>query len=346
MEKYLEKTLKNYLDRRSFLKVMGVLGAGLLAPQAFSAPLEGIKFDKKLYKLEETQALMGTFVTITVLDPSRAKGEEAIEAGFNEMKRLINIFNRFDNGTVISELNKKGIVTHIPFEMQTVMQKSFYFYQLTNTCFDITVKPLVDLFKGTFAVRGKPPALEEIKNALNLVGMENISYANREIKFLKEGMGITLDGIAKGYIVDKTAELMAKMGIKHVLVNAGGDIRALGDKRWRIAIRNPFNPNSYMETINLKNNAIATSGNYEIYFDKEKIYHHVINPHTGYSPVKAVSASIVAKTTATADALSTAILILGPIKGKQFIDKLPGIEGLIITKNDVTLRSYGWGYYT
>jgi len=320
MEKYLEKTLKNYLDRRSFLKVMGVLGAGLLAPQAFSAPLEGIKFDKKLYKLEETQALMGTFVTITVLDPSRAKGEEAIEAGFNEMKRLINIFNRFDNGTVISELNKKGIVTHIPFEMQTVMQKSFYFYQLTNTCFDITVKPLVDLFKGTFAVRGKPPALEEIKNALNLVGMENISYANREIKFLKEGMGITLDGIAKGYIVDKTAELMAKMGIKHVLVNAGGDIRALGDKRWRIAIR--------------------------IYFDKEKIYHHVINPHTGYSPVKAVSVSIVAKTTATADALSTAILILGPIKGKQFIDKLPGIEGLIVTKNDVTLRSYGWGYYT
>jgi len=344
MKEYL-KDLNNYLDRRHFLKTLGILSISLFVPKSFSAPLEIIKFNKKLYKLEETQALMGTFVTITVLDPSRTKAEEAIAKGFNEIKRLINIFNRFSNGTVVSELNKKGIVKYIPTEMKTVIEKSFYYYNLTSGNFDITVKPLVDLFKETFASTGNPPSLKQVKDALNLIGMEKISYRDKEVKFLKTGMGITLDGIAKGYIVDRVALLMKKLKVTHALINAGGDIRAVGKKSWRIAIRDPFDHQKYVDIIELKENAIATSGNYEVYFDREKIYHHIVNPHTGYSPTKVVSVSIVAKSTIEADALSTAVSVFGPIKGKHFIEKLPNIEGLIITKNNLKLYSRGWKSY-
>lgn len=338
--------LDDLLDRRSFLKWLGIIGVGVLTPVGFSVALSEEKFDKRLYKTQQTEALMGTFVTITVLDSSRARAEEAVARGFAEVQRLIGIFSRYDSATAVGELNARGGIKGVPQEMTAIMKESFGYYRLTNGWFDITVKPLVDLFKKTFKATGNPPAASEIKDALSLVGMDNISCNDREIRFLKAGMGITLDGIAKGYIVDRVAMLMKKLNVSYALINAGGDIRALGEKKWRIAIRDPFDPDKYVEVINLKDNAIATSGNYEVYFDKEKLYHHIITPGTGYSPAEVVSASVVTKTTVAADALSTAILALGPVSGKQLIGKLPDTEALMITRDDVVLRSYGWGYST
>jgi len=335
--------LKHTLDRRSFLKWMGVLSLGLFAPPAVSVPLTEEKFGKKLYKFQETLPLMGTFVTITALDPSRTRAQEAIGAGFNEIRRLTNIFSRFAPDTAVSALNKRGILRALEPEMRTVLECCFYYHGLTHGDFDITVNPLVDLLRETFAATGQPPALEQLKTALSLVGMERVSYGPGGIKFLKPGMGITLDGIAKGYIVDRVAEMMTGLGIAHALINAGGDIHAVGDRKWRIAIRDPFKSEGYVEAIDLKESAIATSGNYEIYFDRSKLHHHLIDPHTGYSPSKTVSVSIAARTTLEADALSTAVLVGNPVRGKHLIDALAGVEGLIITRNGFTLRSAGWG---
>ena len=154
-------------------------------------------------------------------------------------------------------------------------------------------------------------------------------------------MGITLDGIAKGYIVDKTAELIKNMGIKYALINAGGDIRVIGNKYFKIAIRDSFKPSDYVEIINLKDAAIATSGNYERYFDKEKKFFHIINPKTGESPLKLSSVSVIAKTVTDADAISTAAFTFSPLLAKRFIESTNN-SALIITRNGFQIRSKDW----
>jgi len=327
------------LDRRDFLKLVGILSIGLAKP-AFSFPVGEIFFDKKLHKLEKTLPLMDTFVTITVYDQSSDKAQEAIELGFSEMKRLINIFNRYEGGTQISKLNEDGVLKDVPKEMYFVMKKASYYYHLSNGAFDITVKPVVDLLKERFKA-GTPPTIKEIKEALNLVDASSLYFDENKIKFLKKGMGITLDGIAKGYIVDKTAELIKNMGIKYALINAGGDIRVIGNKYFKIAIRDPFKPSDYVEIINLKDAAIATSGNYERYFDKEKKFFHIINPKKGESPLKLSSVSVIAKTVTDADAISTAAFVFSPLLAKRFIESTNN-SALIITRNGFQIRSKDW----
>lgn len=331
--------MKDYLDRRDFLKIIGLLSMGFARP-AFSFPLEDILFDKKLHKLERTLPLMDTLVTITVYDSSKDKGQEAIELGFLEMKRLINIFNRYEGGTQISHLNEHGILKDVPKEIYFVIKKASYYHHLSNGAFDITIKPIVDLFKERFRV-GSPPTKEEVKETLSLVDANELYFDENKIKFLKNGMGITLDGIAKGYIVDSAAGLIKKMGIEYALINAGGDIRAIGNKYFRIAIRNPFKPNDYVDIVNLKDAAIATSGNYERYFDKEKKFYHIVDPKTGYSPLKLSSISVVAKTVTDADAISTAAFLFSPLLAKRFIEGISA-SALIITRNGFQIRSKGW----
>jgi thiamine biosynthesis lipoprotein len=337
----MEGYLKSHLNRRNFLKVMAVLGLELVVPPAFAIPLSNVKFDKKLFKLEKTLPLMGTFVTITVLDPSADKAQEAIEAGLSKTKELNNIFNRFNPNTQVSELNKKRILKDISPHLCEVFKKSNYYYRLSQGSFDVTIKPLVDLFKKTFAFKGSPPSLAKIKETLSLVGANMIYCSSKEIK-LKEGMGVSFDGIAKGYIVDKTAETIKNMGINYALINAGGDIRAIGEKNWQIGIKDPFNKGDYIELINLKDNAIATSGNYEIYFDRKRLYHHIIDPKIGYSPGFSCSVSIVAPNAVDADALSTTAFVLKPLQGKRFIEGLPNTKGLIITKQEAKLQTNNW----
>jgi thiamine biosynthesis lipoprotein len=159
-------------------------------------------------------------------------------------------------------------------------------------------------------------------------------------------MGITLDGIAKGYIVDRAAEVLSKNGIKNYLVNAGGDIRTAGvrsdKKAWTIAIQDPKKKRQYPDIVHLGNGAIATSGNYEVYFDREKMFHHIVDPRTGRSPRLTTSVSVRARTAMDADALSTSVFVMTPDGGTRFIDSLSSCECLVIDKKGRMFRSSGW----
>jgi len=178
------------------------------------------------------------------------------------------------------------------------------------------------------------------------VGAENIIFDGRSIAFRKDGMGITLDGIAKGYIVDKASKVLTSKGIKNHLINAGGDIRthghAKGKRPWTIAIQDPQKKRHYPDIIKMNDGAIATSGNYEVYFDRERMFHHIVNPRTGRSPLQTVSSSVIARTTMEADALSTATFIMGPTQAVRFINSRPTTECLLITRKNKILRSAGW----
>ncbi|MBW2742244.1 MAG: FAD:protein FMN transferase [Deltaproteobacteria bacterium] len=163
-------------------------------------------------------------------------------------------------------------------------------------------------------------------------------------------MQISLDGIAKGYIVDQAANLIKLNGIKYALINAGGDVRVIGgngpDKAWQIGIKDPLEKREVTELFKLNNGAVATSGNYENYFDKDKIHHHIIDTSTGDSPFQTISTTVIAPTVMQADALSTSLFIHNPKDGINLADSLSNIEALIIAKGGIKYQSSGWNNVT
>jgi thiamine biosynthesis lipoprotein len=159
-------------------------------------------------------------------------------------------------------------------------------------------------------------------------------------------MAITLDSIAKGYIVDRAMDVLKQHGIEHALINAGGDIALHGgkgvNKPWRIAIQDPQQKERHLDVVEIVSGAVATSGNYEVYFDREKVYHHIVSPATGIPAGEITSVSIKAANVMAADAMATAVFVKGPKSGRQFIERTPGIEGLVIKNNKEKIFSDKW----
>ena len=335
------------LDRRDFIRLSGILGIGLAACP-INAPLaEAVRFDNQLYKVSKSAIGMGTLVSITVLDPSKDHGEEAIAQAFQEIERLSKLLSRYDNETPLSQLNQSQVLKDVPPELLFVVGKSLQYHQVSHGFFDITVKPVLDVLAQSPMDQGDVSLPNEtITRLLEVVDSRLISLDGSAIAFKRDGMGITLDGIAKGFIVDKAIEKLTQHGVQHALLNAGGDIRTIGDKGnnrpWKIAIEDPLKKRNYPDTIAITNGSIATSGNYELFFDREKVSHHIVNPKTGLSPLIYTSVSVTAPTAMEADALSTTLFLLDPTRGMRLINALPLCESLIITRNQYKIKSNGW----
>ncbi len=348
------RILKNTVDsdqvsagRRSFLKLSGLVGFGSLA--AFILPAEtadAFLFNKKEYKVSKTRLAMGTFVAMTAIHPSRDQAEEAFGLAFDEVNRLSGLLSRHSPSSPVSSLNNTGLLEDSPAEVQEVVARALYFNLETGGSFDISVKPLLDLYQNSFESNVSPDE-DEIKRAVALIGSKHIRIQDRTISLARENMEITLDGIAKGYIVDRASDILRTNGIDNHLINAGGDIKTSGTaakgKEWTVAIQDPDKKGAYPDVIKLFDGAIATSGNYEVFYDQEKVFHHIVNPYTGLSPQLSASVSITASTVMDADALSTAVFVLEPDAGISFIDSRPQCEGFVIDRGGKSYASSRWG---
>jgi len=335
------------IDRRSFIKLSGLLGLGVASAGIIPFTAEAVKFNRKMHKVSKTRLAMGTFVSMTLIHASRDEAEEVMGQAFEEIDRLSALMNRYDERTAVGELNREGYLNDVPPEVADVVSRALHYYRLSQGSFDITVKPIIDLFKEKMDENKKAfPTETERRRALEFVDSKNIQIKGRVITFKKPGMGITLDGIAKGYIVDRASELLAAHHIENHLINAGGDIRTMGaraDKKpWTVAIQDPSKRRNYPDIVHMKTGAIATRDSYEIYFDREKMFHHIVNPRTGISPVMSTSVSVIAPTTMDADALATGVFVMEPVKGTGFINSLGQCECFFIAKDGTQLKSRGW----
>jgi len=333
--------------RRSFLKLSGVLGINALA--AFLLPVEeadAFLFSRKEYKVSKTRLAMGTFVAMTAIHPSRDQAEDAFGLAFDEINRLSGLLSRHSTDSPVSILNTAGLLEEAPAELIEVVDRSLYFNGETGGCFDISVKPLMDLYHKC-SESGISPDDSQIKEVLAWINSRHISVEGRKLSFARENMGITLDGIAKGYIVDRASDILQKNGINNYLINAGGDIRTSGTaargKKWTVAIQDPNKKGAYPDIITMSSGAIATSGNYEVFYDREKVFHHIINPSSGLSPQVSASVSITAPTVMDADALATAVFVLEPGPGVSYINARPDCECLVIDRRGNAHSSSGWG---
>ncbi|MGM5484294.1 MAG: FAD:protein FMN transferase [Nanobdellota archaeon] len=299
-------------------------------------------------KTEETRELMGTEVTITVYsDKGDSDAASSIDDAFNRMESLEAKLSGTDNSSEVSRLNEKKTV-RAGEDLLYVINRSLRYSELSEGAFDITVQPILDLYSHTFSELDRPPNASEINETLEYVDYHDISLEGGDIT-LEENMKITLGGIAKGYIIDEGISVLKREGIRHALVNAGGDIRAIGDKGsddWHIALRNPDDSDDYITRLDVDNKSVATSGNYERYFDKDKEYHHIINPNTGYSSDGMISVTIITDKAIDADALSTVVFVLGSEEGMSMVEGIGDVEALIINEDREIFRSTGFGRFT
>jgi thiamine biosynthesis lipoprotein len=329
------------MNRRTFLKLAAGAGIAVTIP-SFATPA----FSKTgLQRDTSTRLGMGTIVSIILLHEPGTDDEKIMDAAFNEINRLSGIMNHYDENSEISRLNRDGYLENADPQLIEVINSALAYNKLTRGAFDITVFPIIELYKNSFN-ENKVPQEKEIKKVLKLVGSDKVVVHGRNIRLKKKGMKLTLAGLAKGYIVDMASKLLMDRGISNHLINAGGDIKAVGlredGRKWKIAIQDPEKKKNYLDVIELTDSSVATSGNYENYYDPKKIFFHITDPKTGFSPALNSSASIIAPTTMEADALATALMVMAPDYGIPFINSLPGREALIISRDEKLIRSSGW----
>ena len=334
------------LPRRQVLRITAAVGASaLLGGGLLKAALERAG----LHQVRQTRTQMGTLVTISALHPDADAARAMVAATFDEIERLESLLSRHRAGTPVWWLNETGVVRSPPREVLEVVQKGLDYSTLSGGAFDMTVAPLLNLYNASFSETGAAPPRAEIRRALALVGFQHVQVSEGEIAFGKAGMAVTLDGIAKGYIVDQAVEVLKTRGATSVLVNAGGDIASAGESfggdPWRIGLQDPRVADGSLGVLGLRGESVATSGDYVHYLTPDMSLHHILDPRTGLSPEHTSGVSVVAPSAMAADALSTATLVLGPREGMELLDRLDGIEGMIVTKDQTVLSSRGLRKY-
>jgi len=279
---------------------------------------------------------MDTSVAVKVVHHDVNVAKDAIRSAFCEMARIEKLMSVFRNDSEVYLLNKKGYIEAASDETLYVIKKAEHYSKLSGGAFAVTVLPLLELWKekldsGTF------PTEKEVETALSLANYKNIHINGKSIKFSKANTRITLGGIAKGYAVDRAVETLRQKGVKHALVNAGGDIRALGNKipkvHWKVGVRDPKEKDRFFTVVNLENQAIATSGGYERFIGNKVKVSHIVSALTGQPSKELLSATVITKKAIDADALSTIFFLLGVDKGIRLMERLKDVRALLITND-------------
>jgi len=291
-------------------------------------------------KTVETRNYMDTFVTISVDSTlfNKKNVDKAIDKAFSEIERIEHVLSFYDEDSIIYALNTKGYLTkeEITPELEYLIKKSVYYSEVSGGAFDVTIHPILNLWKEGLWTEDSERQNRVIKDELSRIGYKKILIDDNGI-FL-DGVKIDLGGIAKGYAADRALNIIQDEGFDTVLINIGGDMVA-GDGVWKIVLSDPDDLDNYITSFNISNKAVATSGNYERYFDPSKKIHHIIDPRTGYPASECISVTIIADKGIDADALATSVFVLGPEEGLNLVNSIDNVDALIIDDDRNIYRS-------
>lgn len=290
--------------------------------------------------LKRTELLMGTTVSVSLYDH---QDEAILDDAFSLVKELENELSLNKESTLLTELNASSGIA--PFKVNDtlfdIIQKGVYYSELTNGSFDLSVGPIVKLWSIGLP-EARVPSQAEIDAALPLIGYESIILDEdaSTVYLEKPHMQLDLGGIAKGYTADAIADLLTSKGVEHAIIDLGGNIYTLGTKvdgsSWKVGIQDPFESrNNTVGYISVANQSIVTSGIYERYLEADgKKYHHILNPSTGYPFDNDLAGiTIISDKSIDGDALSTSVFSKGLQEGMEFVQTLPGIDAIFITKD-------------
>lgn len=321
----------------------------ITAAVLLAAAAVAVQTRDRVENVTRTEFLMDTIVESTVFTNDENLAQGALDKAYQEMGRLESLLSRHQPASEVARINLAAGREPVSVSLLTLLlvDQALEFGELTGGAFDITVAPLLNLWQFAGDGRQVPPE-ESLQAALKLVDFRAVAVdrATRSVALRQSGAGIDLGGIAKGFIVDRAADVLRASGITSASVDAGGDIRLIGAKPdgrpWRIGVRHPREQRGIIAVLELENCAVVTSGDYERYFLLEGVrYHHLLDPATGRPARGLASVTVVAPEATTADALSTAVFVLGRERGLSLIESLPGIEALVVTEELEVVYSSG-----
>ena len=322
-------TVENPVNRRRFIALaLGSAGSfSIAAPNLLSQDLK--RFEKKGFGF-------GAEISLVAYHEDEATANRAIAAAFKALDEIENVLSLYRPDSELCRLNREAAIQQPHPDFLKVLQNALEWAHWTNGAFDPTVQPLWSLHAAR--KNFEPRQLEE---ARRLVDWKQV-HASPEVIRIGPGQQITLNGIAQGFAADRVREIFVAHEIRHALINTG-EFGALGDKPggkpWQIGIQHPRAREAYLTLAAVTDRFLSTSGDYETKFSEDFSSHHIFDPSTGRSPSELSSVTVLAPTGMEADALSTAIFVLGSSRGFELAARRKNVDVLLVTKASEVLAT-------
>ncbi len=310
-----------------------------------------VRQQKQPQPISMTDFKLNTVVKVTIYD---SKDETILSEVMALCDQYEKIFSRTRLDSEIYKLNEGTLPQEDGYyllsdECAELIEKGLYYSELSGGAFDITIEPVSSLWDFTSGEKVVPDG-QDLSKAVERVSYKNVDLQGNKIRFEREGMGIELGAIAKGYIADKMKEFLLSKGVESAIIDLGGNVLCIGERPdktpFHVGIQKPFaERNETVGTAEIRDRSVVSSGVYERYFEKDgKLYHHILNPRDGY-PVEndLVSVTIISDRSVDGDALSTSCFSLGLRKGMELVNTMPDVYAVFITEDGKTHFSDGFG---
>jgi FAD:protein FMN transferase len=320
-------SLKN---TRAAVIVFGVLVSQVTSPAG------------NLSRYEYFRILMGTKMRIVLYAESEELAREAAAAAFLRIQQLDEIMSDYKPESELMKLCREAyqVARPVSADLFRVLEESLRFSDLSHGAFDVTVGPVVALWREARRHKRLPDE-KKLEEALGCMGYRKIvlNAENRSVRLGRPCMKLDLGGIGQGYAADQALAVLAARGIRSALVDAGGDIAmsaAPPDRPgWKVALQRPAPAGEAPpEDLTLYDCGVTTSGDTEQFVELEGIrYSHIIDPETGWATRDSASVTVIAPDATTADALATALSVLPPDRALRLTDSQPGVAAVIVRRS-------------
>ncbi len=315
-------------DRRRVLTIMGATTGGLALGGGALLLAGPREVERKLEPVEWRGVALGAPVRIVLFDENRARARTLLARVAGEIDVLEDEFSLYRPHSSISRLNRAGRLERPTPVFRQLLDESARLSALTAGAFDPTVQPLWVATAERFRTAGRPPPPRELDSLRTLVDWRAVDSTSGSVRFRRSGMGLTLNGIAQGFMTDRVTERLRDGGLRHALVELG-ETRAIGGhpagRPWRVGIPAP-DGSSLLGVARVSGEAIATSGGYGTPFDASGEWHHIFDPRTARSAHRHQSVSVIAPTATEADALATAFAVMPEAAAAAAARGLPGVR--------------------
>jgi thiamine biosynthesis lipoprotein len=327
-------------SRRRFLFLMG--GAGGLAAMGLAGHQALCRGG--LQKAERTSWALGADVSLTALHEDRHTAELALDDAFGELERIEEAMSLYRPHSQLCRLNRDGILDDPDPYLVDVLRAAAAVSERSDGAFDATVQPLWRAYADAKKA-GRLPEADVLREATSRVDWRKVEVSPDRVRFLGQGMAVTLNGIAQGFASDRVRAALQARGVRHALVNTG-EFGSLGRKAdgtpWTVGIQHPRRPDAYVALAALEDRFLSTSGDYATTFSEDFRHHHIFDPRTGLSPTEFSSVTILARSGTEADALTKVLFVGGHDRGLELVRSVPGAEALCVFKDGRMILTDGF----
>lgn len=289
----------------------------------------------------------GTRVAVTIVGWPVPEARSAASAALRRIAEVDALTALHAPSSALAQLNRDGQTHLVNADLTILFQHARHWSKASAGAFDITVQPLWQRhFAASVAGRAASPV--ELERARSLVDWRGIELSGSKISFARAGMMATLNGLAQGYASDQAWAVLKGLGVRHALVDAGEPL-AMGrndrGRLWQLGVRQPASTSAtamLADIVELRDAALATSGDDGFCFTPDRRLHHILDPGSGYSPPELSGVTVLAPDACTADALSTTCMVMGVERSLALLSTLGGVEAVLIRKDGTRVTTPGW----